>query len=240
MFTHYRTQGFILQKTDRGETDRLFTFYTKDFGKLDLLARAERKIKSKLRGGLELFYLSEVEFIQGKAQKTLTDAILLNSFQGLRKDLKKLSVAKRISNVLLRVVKGQEPDEKMWQLLEEAFEKLENWKGDKVNILYHYFLWNLLSILGYQMDLFSCVFCQKKVNPQDLSFSAKHGGLVCGDCKGKTSALKPIEANTVKIARFFLERELRTLERLKVEEEDLKQLSVVSKYYLSSVLSQIE
>ena len=65
MFTHYRTKGIILQKTDRGETDRLFTFYTKDFGKLDLLARAERKITSKLRGGLELFYLSEVEFIQG-------------------------------------------------------------------------------------------------------------------------------------------------------------------------------
>ncbi len=56
MFTHYRTQGIILKKEDRGEADRLFTIYTKDFGKLELLAKGERKIKSKLRGGLELFY----------------------------------------------------------------------------------------------------------------------------------------------------------------------------------------
>ncbi len=69
MFTRYRTQGIILGKVDRGESDRLFTIYTKDYGIINLLARSERKIKSKLRSGLELFYLSEIEFIQGKAQK---------------------------------------------------------------------------------------------------------------------------------------------------------------------------
>jgi len=80
MFTHYRTEGFILKKIDRGEADRIFTVYTRDFGKLDLLAKAERKIKSKLRGGLELFYLSDIEFIQGKTHKTLTDTILVENF----------------------------------------------------------------------------------------------------------------------------------------------------------------
>ena len=89
MFIHYRTQGFILKKIDRGEVDRIFTIYTKDFGKLELLAKAERKIQSKLRGGLELFYLSEIEFIQGKAHKTLTDAILIDNFKNLRGNLKR-------------------------------------------------------------------------------------------------------------------------------------------------------
>jgi len=45
MFTYYRAQGFILKKEDRGEADRIFTIYTKDFGKLELLAKAVRKIK---------------------------------------------------------------------------------------------------------------------------------------------------------------------------------------------------
>ncbi len=34
MAIHYRTQGFILEKINRGEADQLFTVYTKDFGKL--------------------------------------------------------------------------------------------------------------------------------------------------------------------------------------------------------------
>ena len=76
MFLNYRTKGFIFKKEDRGEADQLFTIYTKDFGKLEILGKAIRKISSKLRSGAETFYLSEIEFIQGKTYKTLTDAIL--------------------------------------------------------------------------------------------------------------------------------------------------------------------
>ena len=88
MFVHHRTSGFILKKVDRKETDQLLTIYTKDFGKLEILAKAIRKISSKLKSGAEIFYLSEIEFIQGKTRKTLTDAILIEKFENLRKDLK--------------------------------------------------------------------------------------------------------------------------------------------------------
>ena len=122
MFLHYRTQGFILDKINRGETDRIFTIYTKDFGKLNLLAKAERKIKSKLRAGLEDFYLSEIEFIQGKTQKTLTDTILIKNFKNLRGDLEKLRVAYQISDLVNNLIKGEETDPKIWQLLDETFD----------------------------------------------------------------------------------------------------------------------
>ncbi|MBU2635445.1 recombination protein O N-terminal domain-containing protein, partial [Patescibacteria group bacterium] len=59
MTVHYRTQSFILEKTDLREADQVFTIYAKDFGKLKILGKAIRKIKSKLRPGAELFYLSE-------------------------------------------------------------------------------------------------------------------------------------------------------------------------------------
>ena len=84
MAVHYRTQGFVLRKTDLREADQVFSIYTKDFGKLKILGKAIRKIKSKLRSGADLFYLSELEFIQGKAYKTLTDAIALNKFKNIR------------------------------------------------------------------------------------------------------------------------------------------------------------
>jgi len=90
MAVHYRTRGFVIKKTGRGEADQLFTIYTQDFGKLEVLGKAVRKIKSKLRGGIGLFYLSEIEFIQGKKTKTLTGAILIEKFPNIRKSLKKL------------------------------------------------------------------------------------------------------------------------------------------------------
>jgi len=184
MFTHYRTQGFILKKTDQGEADRIFTIYTKDFGKLEILAKAERKIKSKLKGGLGLFYLSEIEFVQGRTHKTLTDAILIENFPNLRKDLEKLPIAYGISEVLDNLIKGQEPDEKIWHLLNETFNKLNNSQLPTTNyqLLYYYFLWNLLSISGYQPELYNCSLCQKNLLPEKLYFNSKEGGIICQSC----------------------------------------------------------
>ncbi len=258
MFVHYRTTGLIFKKDDRGETDQLFTIYTKDFGKLEILGKAIRKISSKLRSGAEPFYLSEIEFIQGKTQKTLTDTILINKFGNLRKDLKRLRIAYRISEVLDNLIKGPEADEKIWQLLEESFEKLDtleirgrrdksllpirppagglsNWK---LEILYYYFLWNLLSILGYELQLYNCAVCQKKLLPEKLYFNPKEGGIICHDCFKKVKLGKEVNIETIKILRIILEKNWLILSKLKIEEKYLKELASFSKSYLTTHIGE--
>ena len=240
MATHYRSQGIIFQKKDVGEADRLFSVYTKDFGRLDLLARAERKIKSKLRGGLELFYLSEIEFIQGKAYKTLTDTILIDSCQGLRKSLEKLTSAHKISNILDRLMKAEEADDNIWDLLLEVFGNLNSWRENKENwkLIYHYFLWNILFLLGYQLELHQCSNCQKKISSDKIFFSLGAGGVICDGCRGESA--KEIKANTLKIIRLFSKRDVGTVKKLKFEKEDLDSLEEVSRRYLSWILRQVD
>lgn len=238
MFIHYRTQGFILKKVDRGEADQLLTIYTKDFGKLEILAKGIRKISSKLRAGVEIFYLSEIEFIQGKTQKTLTDAILIEKFENLRKDLRKLKILYKISEDFDNLVFAQEPDEKIWHLLNEIFEKLNNsklTKNEKIEIFYYYFIWNLLSILGYQPELYHCIFCQKKLTPKKLFFSAKEGGVICHLCQKSVKLKKEIKPETIKLLRIFLKKDWNTLNRLKIEKKDLNFLKIISDYFLSEI-----
>lgn len=240
MFTHYRTKGFILKKEDRGENDRLLTIFTEDFGKLELLAKAERKIKSKLRAGLELFYLSEVEFIQGKSHKTLTDAIKISSFPGIKKDLGKLEIASRAVEILDKLVRGQEPDARIWNLLGEIFEVLDGLesKKEKLQLFYYYFIWNFFSILGYQLELHHCLFCQEKIASSDLFFSSREGGVICQKCRGSARNAKPIEADLVKILRIFGREDTVTLKRLKIEESQLKDLGKASNQYFLEVLEK--
>ncbi|MDI6591718.1 MAG: DNA repair protein RecO [Patescibacteria group bacterium] len=237
MFIHYRTQGIILKKVDRGEADQLFTIYTKDFGKLEILGKAIRKIKSKLRGGAEIFYLSEIEFIQGKTHKTLTDAILINNFKNLRKDLKRLAISYKISEVLDDLVREQEPDEKIWQLLLETFIKLNNLQLTTYNLIYYYFFWNLLSILGYQPELYNCSLCQKILFPEKLYFFPKEGGIICNNCyqkiKSEEKEIKEIEINTIKILRILLKRDWPILKKLKIDPKTQKSLKEISNFYFS-------
>ena len=149
MAIHYRTRAFILEKTDFQEADQLFTVYTEDFGKIKVLGRAIRKIKSKLRAGAELFYLSEIEFIQGKNHKTLTDAMVIEKFKNVKQDLGKLEILSQIAENADDLISGEEEDEDIWNLLTEVFEKVNSY-----SLIYYYFVWNLLSILGYQVDLY--------------------------------------------------------------------------------------
>ena len=244
MFVHYRTTGLIFKKDDRGETDQLFTIYTKDFGKLEILGKAIRKISSKLRSGAEPFYLSEIEFIQGKTQKTLTDTILINKFPNLRRDLKRLRIVYIISEVLNSLIKGPEADEKIWQLLNEAFQRLDNnnLKPITCNLIYHYFLWNLLSILGYGLQLYNCAVCQKKLLPEKLYFSEKEKGVICQNCFKKLGAssksVKEISPELIKTLRIILRKDWQTLLKLKFEAKYLKELISFSKGYLSLICEE--
>lgn len=242
MFIHYRTRGFILKKVDRGEADQLFTIFTKDFGKLEILGKGIRKIFSKLKSGMELFNLSEIEFIQGKSQKTLTDAILIERFGELRHNLDKLQVAYKISEVLDSLVKGEEPDEKIWQLLSESLERLNDRKlkieNRKLKIFYYYFLWNLFSLLGYQPELYHCVYCQKKLLPEQLYFSPKEGGIICQKCGQNAKLENKIRIEVVKILRIIVKGDWKTLMRLRMENEHFKSLEENSLNYTNFILEK--
>ena len=242
MFTHYRSQGLIFKKENREEFDQLFTIYTKDFGRLEILGKAIRKISSKLRSSAEIFYLSDIEFIQGKVYKTLTDSVVINDFKNLRKSLGRLAVAYKISEVFDDLVRGQEPDEKLWQLLIDVFEKLNDPRIEytKYQILYYFFLWNFLSILGYTPELFQCSLCQKKIIPENIFFSPREGGLICSQCKISIKSAKKIDQNIVKIIRIVLKKDWPTLKRLKLKKEDYGQLSLISNFYLSKILEEME
>lgn len=204
MAIHYRTRGFIIKKADRGEADQLLTIYTRDFGKLEILGKAIRKIKSKLRGGAELFYLSEIEFIQGKTHKTLTDAVLIENFKNIRNELTRLKITYQIADLLDDLVVKEEKDEKIWELLNEVFEKLNDCelRAESCKLIYYYFFWNLVSLLGYQPELRDGAICGKKIN-----------------------------VDIFKILRIILKKDWKTLSRLKIESSHLELLKNISEWY---------
>ena len=80
MTTQYKTRAFVFKKNDRNESDRMFSVFTDEFGKLDIFAKAIRKINSKLRKDFDIFYFSDIEFVQGKNVKTLIDAARIKKF----------------------------------------------------------------------------------------------------------------------------------------------------------------
>lgn len=241
MFIHYRTLGLVFKKEERGEADRLFTFYTKDFGRLEILGKAIRKASSKLRSGCDIFYLSNIEFIQGKTHKTLTEAVLINRFENLRRNLKRLTIAHKISEVLDSLVRDQEKDEKIWLLISETFNQLNSPSllPDNYFLIYYFFIWNLFSFLGYKPELYHCSLCQKRLYPGRLYFVPSEGGAVCRLCFGKIKKFKAVNDDFIKILRIILKKDWLMLKKLKFNRTQDELLEDASNFYLSFIRENV-
>lgn len=88
------TRAIILRRINYGEADRILTMLTSDFGKIRLIAKGVRKQKSRMAGGLELFGVSEINFIKGRGgMGTLTSARIEKYFANIVKDLDRTNVA---------------------------------------------------------------------------------------------------------------------------------------------------
>lgn len=228
MINKNRTKGFVFKKTERFDSDKVFSIFTKEYGRVEVTARAVRKISSKLRSGIDIFCFSEIEFVQGKKNKTLTDAIIVDRN---KKSLVDFEIAGKISNVLDRFLKGQEPDLKLFNLLEEIFYKLGNFKNKE--LLYYYFIWSFLSAQGYEVQAQNCGSCKKKIGEGDVYFSKNEHAMLCKNCFSKESVYI-VNGDIIKILRLIIDKRLDTLNILKVSEESKKALNNFSDYVVSA------
>ncbi|HQB85093.1 MAG TPA: DNA repair protein RecO [Candidatus Pacearchaeota archaeon] len=232
MFPKHKTRAIILSKEDRGEYDRLLTLYTKEFGKIVLFCKSIRKESSKLRFGAEPMLLIDVEFIEGKSFKTLTDIVIVNSYANIAKDIKKISLAGKIAQDLSDLIKGEEKDWEVWKIIEQSFNNLNNTDNDFIT--YQYFFWRLIDTLGYGPELYSCVKCGKNVNYNKIPFSLEIGGILCDNC-AKTENYFTISVESLKMLRLILAKDFDFLTRVKISHKDEEFLWVASGEYLNSL-----
>ncbi|MBI2049960.1 MAG: DNA repair protein RecO [Candidatus Staskawiczbacteria bacterium] len=235
---YYRTGAFVFRKKDVFEADRVFSVFSDEFGKLEVIGRAIRKITSKLRGGIEIFSLSEIEFVQGKNLKTLTDTVSLEKFGNIAQDPNKLEISGKIADVLDNFIKGQEKDELIFALLRDVFSKLNDAKLKTfgVQLVYHYFLWNFFSLAGYHPEIQKCAACQMKLSPDIIYFSNKEGGIICKNCSSSDIKAKKINSDIVKMLKLILKKDWHILSRLKVGDFSQKLLKEVSDNYYHYIL----
>ncbi len=241
MTPSYRTCGFVFKKEDRSEADRVFTVFTKDYGRVEIFAKAIRRIASKLRGGIEMGSLSELEFVQGKYRKTLTDATVMEKFSQAGIYPEKRKVTNKINSLLDGFIKGQESDEKLFNLVVDFFNQFNSLllPSNNYMLLYYYFFWNFIAVLGYGPDLSCCSRCHANLQPSHLYFSNKEGGIICGECMSQDSSAKKISADMVKVLRLFLQQDWQVITKLKMENALHQLLQIISDEYQYYLLESV-
>ncbi|MFI5270745.1 MAG: DNA repair protein RecO [Candidatus Saccharimonadales bacterium] len=147
-----RTKAIVLHRTNYSEADRIVTFLTQDRGKIRVIAKGVRLLKSKLAGGIELFSITEIGYIQGRGQLgTLTSARLIRYYDSIVKDINRVQLGYEVIKQLDRAVEDQ-PEPEYFDLLDEAFKSLNNNKI-AIDLIRIWFQAQLLRLSGHTPNL---------------------------------------------------------------------------------------
>lgn len=233
----YKTQGIILRHQDWQDFSRLYFFYTKDRGKLSLIARGVRKIKSKQNGKLTPFSIIEVMIANGKKIDTLATAEIIKDFPNLKKNLVALGVATFCLELVDRLT-GQEAKEvKVYKLLDEVLTLLNeniNANDELLKALGWVFGLKLIELLGFGPDLYHCVNCQADLR-SPYSLAPRKGGLVCDKHVGQEECVA-VAAQDVDILRQILKISLSDFMEISLDGPAANKLSSNIKHLLLSHL----
>jgi DNA repair protein RecO (recombination protein O) len=154
------TTGIILNRTDYGEADRIITLLTPNYGKLRLIAKGVRKVKSKLAGGIELFSVSNITYIQGRKDiGTLISARLVKHYGDIVKDLDRTMLGYELIKRLDRATED-EPEAAYFELLEQSFAALDDPAID-LDLIRLWFAMQLLRLGGHTPNLSTDVAGEK-------------------------------------------------------------------------------
>ena len=90
--TYLNDTGFVVRRINLGEADRFVTIFTKNNGKVEVLAKGVRKITSKRSSHIELLNLVKFNSIRTSKNFILTEVALVDSCNESRETLSQCQI----------------------------------------------------------------------------------------------------------------------------------------------------
>jgi DNA repair protein RecO (recombination protein O) len=228
---NYQTEAVVIKKIKLGEADRILTLFTPHLGKI----RAVRRPRSRMSGHLELLTHSLVSLARGRNLDTVTGSQTVNSFLPLKTNLELSSAGLYAVELVDQFTEDHQENYPLFNLLVETLDNLA--KGENRKMTLHYFEMHLLSLAGFQPELFACVVCGKALEPVVNFFSASAGGVLCPTCREARYSY-PVSVNTLKVLRLFQSDEWETVQRLKIDEPISQEIKQMIRNYIRYLLEK--
>jgi DNA repair protein RecO (recombination protein O) len=178
--------ALVLRTTDWSETSRIATLWTREFGKVRVLAKGGRRLKSNFESALDLLTLCSIVFLRKSSGglDLLTEAQVVERFPRLRTDLPALYAGYYVAELLSDWTEDFDPHP---ALFDEAHAALQAFgkEGVATGPRLARFELVLLQELGYRPALTTCAACGEPLaeTAEGLVFSPSAGGVLCRSCR---------------------------------------------------------
>lgn len=229
-------QGIVLRVTDYNDRDALLTVLSRSYGKLTLKARGLRRKNSPLIAPCQLLAYGEFTLFEYRGQYTINEAHSIELFQGLRRDLTKLSLGTYFAQAAELISQEDLPNPELQSLLLNCLYALDKLELPQ-QLIKAVFELRCTCLAGYTPDLYGCHVCGSQT-PDLFDLSAGH--LECKKCRSalSTGIRLPVTPALLEAMRFICFCEPKKLFSFRVGPDTLKMLSGLTEAYLLTQLEQ--
>ena len=223
-----KCEGIVIRSTDYGETNKIITLYTREFGKVGVMARGAKKPNSRFSAVTQLFHFGHYLSLSGRGLGQLQQGETLESFRSIREDIFLTAYASYIAELLDKGTEERKPHEALFNLFYKSLHYLD--EEYVPEIIVNIFETKMLSVFGFAPELNRCVNC----GAQDgsFSFSIREGGLLCHRCEETDPYRMRISPAVVKILRVLYYMDLDRLGTISIKDTTKKEIRhVLDAYY---------
>jgi DNA repair protein RecO (recombination protein O) len=232
MKENIRTKGIVLARRNIGEADRLLTVFSEEIGKIKVIARGARKIKSRLAPHIEPFTIGRFELIEGKTFYILIGAEALPEPAIMSRDLDTYQVLSYLCELIDLTYEEAETNKSVYNLLEEVIDKILKVNSAKRALLCRYFEMKLLISLGYKPNYNDCKKCQSAL-VEHSHYKGSFEGVFCPTCASPSGR---ITKNALKALRLMERGGLEELLTIQLTDDVATELAEVMQSYLFEIL----
>ncbi|MBB6448840.1 DNA repair protein RecO (recombination protein O) [Geomicrobium halophilum] len=224
-----KTEGIVIRTVAYGESHLILTVFTKERGKLALMARGAKKTKSPFAAVAQLFSYGQFQFHYRSSMSTLSQGEVIEPFRQVREDIEKTAFAAYICELLDGVTIEREASPSLFTLVLTLLRFFDKGEEDP-EVLLRMFELKMTYPAGIKPELDRCARCRKTEG--DFSFSVNEAGFLCEQCSVFDAHRFSLEPKHVRLLRqlYYLDPERLGHIYVKAETKALLQ-EILQAYY---------
>ncbi|HDP98272.1 MAG TPA: DNA repair protein RecO [bacterium] len=193
-----KTEAVVLRMHKLGETSKILTLYSKEFGKIKVVAKGSRGLKSRFFGTLEpLNHVSIVYYDkENRDLQLLSQAEIINAHFRIRENLVKYAVGSFFCELIEKSQLSQ-PNKYLFRSLTQSLTILNDNDGREF-IVYLGFMLKFLHLNGFRPHFDKCKKCGGAAFTNRTLFSIVDGSVSCEACNLTNSMSVTVTAETVR------------------------------------------
>jgi DNA repair protein RecO (recombination protein O) len=179
---------------------------------------------------------------QARTWDIVTEAVTVESYRHLRADLDAISRAGFIAELIDAFAESDDDHRPLWELATDSLRELDAAcvAGSTVDreVLLQWFVLHLLSITGFEPQLFSCLECEEELQPVTNFVSLIEGGVLCPKCGANRSELEAVEPEILKVLRYLQSRGWGEARGLTLRPQTVRRVENLLGRYLITILER--